>query len=277
MQTGKRWLITGVSSGFGKLLAEAALARGDRVVGTLRQPDQAEAFSALAPGRTRGLVLDVTDRPGIQTVVNEAVSTFDGLDILVNNAGYGLGGALEELTDDEIDHVIATNLFGPIFVTRAALPALRASRGRIINFSSMAGLVGLPGMAPYCAAKHAVEGLSEALNAEVSPFGVRVMVVAPGGFRTNFFKGSERTSSAPLAIYDGTPAGMTRDSLCKVGDLMPGDPVKAVAAILQAIDTDSPPLHLLLGSDALAGYRKKIEEMHDSIKEWESVTLSTDF
>jgi len=271
----KRWFITGVSSGFGRLLAEAVLARGDSVAGTLRNADQAEAFAALAPGRAHAVLLDVTDRPRIPAAVAEGVSLLGGLDVLVNNAGYGLAGALEELNDDEIDHAIDTNLVGPIYVTRAALPALRASKGHIVNFSSMAGLVGLPGMAPYCAAKHGVEGLSESLSGELQPFGIRVTLVEPGGFRTNFFKGSERIARDPNPIYDGTPAGMTRSSLSKVGDLMPGDPAKAVAAILTAVDTPEPPLRLVLGADALSGVRAKLKAVEANLAEWEQVTLGT--
>jgi NAD(P)-dependent dehydrogenase (short-subunit alcohol dehydrogenase family) len=253
--SGKRWFITGVSSGFGRLLAETALARGDSVVGTLRNPEQAEAFTALAPGRAHAIMLDVTDR----------------------NAGYGLAGVLEEMQDDEIDHAVETNLMGTIYVTRAALPALRESKGHIVNFSSMAGMIGLPGMATYCAAKHGVEGFSEALSIEMAPFGVRVTVVEPGGFRTNFFKGSERIARKPLAIYDETPGGMTRSGLSGAGDYMPGNPEKAVQAILKAIEAPTPPLRLVLGADALGSIRSKLDGVIANLSEWENVTLSTGF
>jgi len=195
----------------------------------------------------------------------------------VNNAGYGLAGALEELGEDEIDHAIDTNLNGTIYVTKAALFALRESHGQILNFSSLAGLMGLPGMSAYCAAKHAVEGFSESLAAELQPFGVRVTLVEPGGFKTNFFKGSERTSRHPLPVYDGTPAGMARDGLSAAGDYMPGDPARAVAAILLAIDAQQPPLRLVLGSDALSGIRAKLESVGANLAEWEHLTLSTGF
>jgi len=273
----KRWFITGVSSGFGRLLAEAAFARGDSVVGTLRSPGQTDEFTSLAPGRAHVVILDVTDRKRIPGAVAEGVAKLGGLDVLVNNAGYGLAGALEELDDDEIDHAIETNLGGAIYVTRAALPALRESRGHIINLSSMAGLVGLPGMAPYCAAKHGLEGLTEALGAELQPFGVKVTLVEPGGFRTKFFKGSERIARNPLPIYDSTPAGMTRSALAGIGDKMPGDPAKAVRAILQAIDAEKPPLRLVLGADALGGFRNKLKSVEANLAEWEDVSLSTGF
>jgi len=273
----KRWFITGVSSGFGRLLAEAVLARGDSVVGTLRNAEQADAFEALARGRAHTVLLDVTDRKRIPAAVAEGVAKLGGVDILVNNAGYGLAGTLEELQEDEIDHAIETNLSGTIYVTKAALPALREGRGRILNFSSMAGLVGLPGLSPYCAAKHAVEGFSESLSAELAPFGIKVTLIEPGGFRTNFLKGSARTARAPLSIYDATPGGMTRSLLSGADVMVPGDPAKAVAAILLAVDADEPPLRLVLGADALSTVRAKLQSMSDDLSQWEHVTLSTAF
>jgi NAD(P)-dependent dehydrogenase (short-subunit alcohol dehydrogenase family) len=277
MKESRRWFITGVSSGFGRLLAEAALKRGDSVVGTLRQAEQGAAFEALAPGRAHAILLDVTDRRRIPAAVEEGVGKLGGIDVLVNNAGYGLAGALEELHEDEIDHAIDTNLNGTIYVTKAALPALRASRGQILNFSSLAGMVGLPGMAAYCAAKHAVEGFSESLASELQPFGITVTLIEPGGFRTNFFKGSERIARQPMSIYDGTPGGMTRAGLSGAGDLMPGDPARAVEAILLAIDAEEPPLRLVLGSDALAGVQAKLDRLSANLAAWEHVTLSTAF
>ena len=277
MRSSKRWFITGVSSGMGRLLAEAVLARGDSVVGTLRNPDQAEEFKALAPGRAFAVILDVTDRKNIAPAVAEGISRLGGLDVLVNNAGYGLAGVLEESEEDEIDHVIATNLGGTIYVTKAALPALRESRGHIVNISSMAGLLGLAGMAAYCAAKHGVEGFSESLSAELEPFGVRVTLVEPGGFRTNFFKGSERIARNPMSIYDETPGGMTRSMLSRAGDMMPGDPAKATQAMLQAIDSEAPPLRLVLGPDALDRFRQKLESVDANLTAWEHLSVSTSF
>ncbi len=277
MHENRRWFITGVSSGFGRLLAEAALARGDSVAGTLRSPEQAGAFEALAPGRAHAVLLDVTERKRIPAAVSEGVGKLGGIDILVNNAGYGIAGVLEELDEDEIDHAIETNLGGTIYVTKAALPALRESKGRILNFSSMAGLVGLPGMAPYCAAKHGVEGFSESIAAELQPFGIVVTLIEPGGFRTNFLKGSERIARTPLSIYDATPGGMTRSGLSGVGDMMPGDPSRAIEAILRVVDSDAPPLRLVLGADALTSIRDKMDRVQANLAEWESVTLSTGF
>ena len=276
MSGSKRWFITGVSGGFGLLIARAALDRGDSVVGTVRRPDQVAAFQALAD-HAHAVVLDVTDRPRIAAAVSKAIDTLGGIDILVNNAGYGLAGALEELGDDEIDHVIDTNLGGVIYVTRAALPALRESKGRIVNMSSLAGLVGLPGMAPYCAAKHAVEGLTESLHHELQPFGIHVMLVEPGAFRTSFFSGSERTARNPLAVYDRTAAGMTRVGIRSMAGKEPGDPAKAAAAILQAIEADAPPLRLILGTAALDTVKGKLAQMSENIVAWEQVSRSTEF
>jgi NAD(P)-dependent dehydrogenase (short-subunit alcohol dehydrogenase family) len=273
----RRWLITGVSGGFGRLLAEAALARGDSVAGTLRRSEQIAEFEALAPGKAHAVLLDVTDRPRIATAVADAEARLGGIDVLVNNAGYGLIGALEELDDDEIDRAIATNLHGTIYTTRAALPALRASKGHILNLSSMAGLVGIPGLSIYCAAKHAVEGLSESLARELGPFGIRITLIEPGAFRTGFISGSEHVARLPLALYDETPAGRTRASMSQYGGHEPGDPTKAVAAMLQVVDSPEPPLRLVLGNDALTWAQGKLAAVGANIAAWQAVTQSTDF
>jgi len=275
MSNVKRWLITGVSGGFGRHLVEAALARGDHVVGTVRQPGQVAEIEALAPGRAHAVLLDVTDRRRIPLAVAKAVERLGGLDILVNNAGYGLSGAIEELQEDEIDHVLETNLGGPIHVTRAALPALRASAGRIVNISSLAGMVGFAGLASYCAAKFAVEGLSLALRQELAPFGVGVMLVEPGSFRTGFAAVSKRHARAPLAVYDGTPAGDSRDGLTGLAGRERGDPAKAATAILRAIDAEVPPMHLILGDDALGLIRAHRARVDEEIATWKETTLGT--
>ena len=174
----RTWLITGVSSGFGRELAQAILARGDTVVGTMRQKAQLSAFEALAPGRAHGRILDVTDAAAIAPLVAEVEAKVGPIDVLVNNAGYGLGGAVEEIDDAEARHVMETNFFGTLNLIKAVVPHFRARRaGHLVNFSSMAGILGIPGVALYCAAKHAVSGLSEALAGELAPFGIRVTVV----------------------------------------------------------------------------------------------------
>jgi NAD(P)-dependent dehydrogenase (short-subunit alcohol dehydrogenase family) len=273
----RRWMITGVSSGFGRLLAEAVLARGDSVAGTLRQASQAASFEALAPGRAHAVILDVTERARIAPAVAEAVARLGGIDVLVNNAGYGLVGAIEELEEDQIDAVLETNLHGTLYVTRAALPALRESRGTIVNLSSMAGLVGLPGVGSYCAAKFGVEGLSEALRAELAPLGVRIMLVEPGSFRTAFAHGSIRIARTPMPLYEDTPAGKSRNNIRRYHGHERGDPAKAIAAILKALDAPEPPFRLVLGPDALAAVRAKIADLQANLAAWEATTLSTDY
>ena len=271
----KRCLVTGVSGGFGRHIVEAALARGDNVVGTVRQADQIAEIEALAPGRCHAVLLDVTDRKRIPLAVAEAVGKLGGLDVLVNNAGYGLSGALEELQDDEIDHIIDTNLNGTIHCIRAALPALRDGGGNIVNISSMSGMVGFAGLSTYCLTKFAVEGLSAALRKELAPFGIAVTVVEPGSFRTNF-SDAKRYTRAKLAAYDGTPAGNGRDGLNSLAGKQPGDPAKAAAAIVQLIEADDPPAHLILGKDALRMIRNHRARVETEIAAWEAVSLSTD-
>jgi NAD(P)-dependent dehydrogenase (short-subunit alcohol dehydrogenase family) len=276
MGTQKNWLITGVSGGFGRLLAEAALARGDSVAGTLRQAGQAAEFEALAPGRAKAVLLDVTERSRIKPAVAEAVAALASIDILVNNAGYGLIGALEELDEDQIDAVIETNLFGTLYTIRAALPALRDSRGMIVNLSSTAGLTGIPGASTYCAAKHAVEGLTESLQRELAPFGVRTLLIEPGAFQTSFATSSIRLPRATMKLYDDTPAGMARSYMAGGNVAMRGDPQKAVAGMLKAIDSQNPPFRLLLGPDAYEQVQKKLGRFQTDIEAWKETTLGTD-
>jgi NAD(P)-dependent dehydrogenase (short-subunit alcohol dehydrogenase family) len=272
----QHWLITGVSGGFGRLLAEAALARGDSVAGTLRRQEQITEFETLAPGRAHAVLLDVTDRKRIEPAVREAVDRLGRLDVLVNNAGYGVFGALEELDEDEIDRAIETNLHGTIYTTRAAIPALRESHGRILNLSSMAGLVGLPGVSIYCSAKHAIEGFSESLALELGVFGIKVTLIEPGAFRTNFGRGSEHIARRSLMLYADTPAGRMRQGLKTYGGNERGDPAKAVAAMLKIVDSPAPPLRLLLGKDAQKGVRLKLEMQERDFAAWDDVTTSTD-
>ena len=276
--TPRHWLITGASSGFGRELARAALARGDTVVGTLRQAAQVAEFEALAPGRAHAVLLDVTEAAAIAPAVKQAVVRAGHIDVLVNNAGYGFFGAAEETTDAEARQLMQTNFFGALAVTQALLPHLRDRRsGHILNLSSLAGVVGLPGAGLYCASKFALEGLSEALAVELAPFGIRVTIVEPGGFRTNFAAGSLRVASQPLAAYGGTPAGKTRDNISHYHGHEPGDPVKAAAALLAAVDAVEPPRRLPLGPDAVGAVRAKAASVLEQLDRWAALSISTDF
>ena len=273
----RHWLITGVSSGFGRELAQLALARGDTVVGTLRQAAQAAEFEAMAPGRAHAVLLDVTEAAAIAPAVQQAVARAGHIDVLVNNAGYGFFGAVEETTDAEARQLMETNFFGALAVTQALLPHLRERRsGHILNLSSLAGVMGLPGAGLYCASKFALEGLSEALAVELAPFGIRVTIVEPGGFRTNFAAGSLRVASRPLAVYTGTPAGQTRDHIAHYHGHEPGDPAKAAAALLAAVDAAEPPQRLPLGNDAVGAVRGKTAAVLQQLDRWAALSTGTD-
>ena len=270
------WLITGVSSGFGRELAKAALARGEIVAGTVRRLAQIDEFRALAPGRCHAYQLDVTAAATIPDVVASVMRDTGGIDVLVNNAGYGLIGAAEETSDVETRQLFETNFFGLLNVTRAVLPYMRAaSHGHIVNFSSLAGIMGLAGCSLYCSTKFAVEGLSEALAGELAPFGIKVTIVEPGGFRTDFAGRSIVMPARVLAEYAGTPAAKARAHMSSYRGNEPGDPVKAAHAILQAVDSNTPPLRLVLGPDALRVGRAKLASLAQNYDAWEQVSSST--
>jgi NAD(P)-dependent dehydrogenase (short-subunit alcohol dehydrogenase family) len=272
------WLITGVSSGFGLELARTVLARGDTVVGTLRQQEQAASFEKLAPGRAHGVLLDVTRPEAIGPAVQQAIERAGRIDVLVNNAGYGLFGAVEETSDAEARHVMETNFFGALGVTRALLPQLREQRsGHIFNIASVAGVIGFPGCGLYAASKFALEGMSEALAGELAPFNVRVTIVEPGGFRTNFAGGSMRQAAQVLDAYADTPAGKARHSISRYHGHQPGDPVRAAQAILTVLESPQPPLRLLLGADAVQMVRGKHQGVLSEIAQWETLSASTAF
>jgi NAD(P)-dependent dehydrogenase (short-subunit alcohol dehydrogenase family) len=274
----KVWLVTGVSSGFGRELARAALKRGYTVLGTMRQESQRAEFEAMAPGRAHARLLDVTQAATIPKLVSEVIEKFGNIDVLVNNAGYGLMGAVEELDDAESRRVLETNFFGTLNMVRAVLPHFRSRRaGHIVNMSSIAGLLGIAGVGLYCASKFAVTGLSESLAQELAPFGIRVTVVEPGGFRTNFAGGSMTLAKKLMTEYDGTPAATPRGMREHYHGKEPGDPAKAAAAIITAVESPKPPLHLLLGPDALQYVRHKLAAFGEDISAWESVTSGTSY
>jgi len=277
-QHGKVWLITGVSSGFGRELARAALARGDTVAGTLRSESKFADFRALAPGRAHAYRLDVTDLAAIPRVVGEVTERLGRVDVLVNNAGYGQMGLIEELSEAEIRRQFETNFFGLLELVRAVLPGMRARRsGHIVNISSVAGSSGIPSFGIYCASKFAVEGLSESLAGEVAPFGIRVTIVEPGGFRTEFSGGSIGSAQRVMAEYAETPAGKVREMFAGYHGHEPGDPAKAADAILRVVDAAHPPLRLVLGLDALTMLRRRMASVIKDYDDWAELSSSTNY
>ncbi|MEM5340687.1 oxidoreductase [Paraburkholderia azotifigens] len=269
-------LITGVSSGFGRALAEQALDAGHRVVGTVRSEQAGTAFEALSPGRAVARVLDVTDFESIDRVVADIEATVGPVDALVNNAGYGHEGVMEESPLAEMRRQFDVNVFGAVAMMKAVLPAMRVRRrGHILNITSMGGFITMPGITYYCGSKFALEGISEALAKEVRPFGIFVTAVAPGSFRTDWAGRSMIRSPRSIPDYDPLfdPIRKAREE--KSGKQL-GDPVKAARAMLSLIGMDNPPTHLLLGSDALGLVRDKLSALKDEIDAWETVTRSTD-
>lgn len=276
MSTTKTLFITGVSSGFGQALARKALLAGHRVVGTVRSMAAAREFEVLDPAKAHARVLDVTDTTSIDTLVADVEATFGPVDVLVNNAGYGHEGVLEESPLEEMRKQFDVNVFGVVAVTKAFLPYFRGRRrGQIINITSMGGFITMPGIAYYCGSKFALEGLSEVMGKELASFGIAVTAVAPGSFRTDWAGRSMQRSPRRIADYDQVFDPIRQARQEKSGKQL-GDPQKAAKAILQLIDSEKPPAHLLLGSDALALVRAKLAELSTELDAWEAVTLSTD-
>ncbi|MGU3591978.1 oxidoreductase [Methylobacterium brachiatum] len=274
----RNWLITGVSSGLGRALAEAALAQGDLVVGTVRKPEQIAEIERLAPGRALAVILDVTSSASIIEGVAAAANALGGrIDVLVNNAGWGLVGAVEETTDDEAHAVFETNFFGQLNVTRAVLPIMRTQKfGHILAASAVGGFTGFPGLSVYSAAKAAVDVMNEALAGEVAPFGIKVTVLTLGIFRTRFAAGSLK-KTAPMDVYAQTPAGEFRGFIGGLTGKQPNDPVRGAQAILRVVASEAPPLHLILGQDALGVVRKKLDSVQADVTAWEAASASTAF
>lgn len=271
----RTWFITGCSSGFGRAVAEAALARGDRVVGTLRRADQCAAFDRLVPGRSVAEQLDVRNAAQIAAVVQSTIARFGRIDVMFNNAGYGLLGAIEETSAEEAADIVATNFLGTYHVTRAMLPQLRKQGGgHILNMSSGAGIGAVPGLGLYSATKFAVEGLSEALAQEVAGFGIKVTIIEPGAFNTGFPSGGLVKVKRPLEAYSGLTGQLAAGMQHWYGTHA-GDPRRAADAILDVVDAPHPPLRLVLGPDALMGVRAKIDALRSNVDAWEAVSLST--
>ncbi|AIO36036.1 short chain dehydrogenase family protein [Burkholderia cenocepacia] len=276
MASGKVLLVTGVSSGFGRALAQEALAAGHTVVGTVRSAQARRDFEALSAHAAFGRVLDVTDFDAIDGVVAEIEANVGAVDVLVNNAGYGHEGVMEESPLSELRRQFDVNVFGAVALMKAVLPFMRARRrGHIVNITSMGGHITMPGIAYYCGSKFALEGISEALGKEVASFGIAVTAVAPGSFRTDWAGRSMVRTPRSIADYDPVFDPIRRAREQKSGK-QTGDPRKAARAMLAAIDAERPPAHLLLGSDALALVRDKLSALEREIRAWETVTLSTD-
>lgn len=276
MTSPKTLLITGVSSGFGRALAEEALAAGHRVVGTVRGEPARLAFESLSPGAAIGRILDVTDFDAIDGVVADIEASAGAIDVLVNNAGYGHEGVMEESPLSEMRRQFDVNVFGAVAMIKAVLPFMRQRRrGHILNITSMGGHITMPGIAYYCGSKFALEGISEALGKEVQPLGIAVTAVAPGSFRTDWAGRSMTRTPRAIADYDAIfdPIRKAREE--KSGHQL-GDPRKAARAMLAAINADHPPAHLLLGSDALGLVRGKLAALQEELTAWETVTKSTD-
>jgi NAD(P)-dependent dehydrogenase (short-subunit alcohol dehydrogenase family) len=271
------WFITGTSQGFGRELVRAALQRGDSVVATSRNPQTVTAAFPDAGNRLLAVSLDLRDEKQIASVIEQSVAKFGRLDVLVNNAGHGLTGAVEEASDAEIASVFEINVFGLIRVTRAVLPYFRKQKsGHIVNLSSVGGLVGLPGWGIYNATKFAVEGLSEAIAAEAGPLGIGVTAVEPGPFRTDFLGGSLAATAKILPDYKET-AGQTRTANFTRHGNQPGDPAAAADAIVKAVTSPKPPLHLILGSVAYDRYQTKLTAVKQEMEAWRETTVSADY
>ncbi|WP_232383639.1 oxidoreductase [Actinomadura violacea] len=275
-KNGRVWLITGATSGFGRAIAEAALAAGDTVVAAARRPQALDDLVERHPGRVTAVALDVTDQARIADVVADVLLWHGRIDVLVNNAGRGLVGAVEETTDGELRDLMDLHFFGPAALTRAVLPHMRAQgSGAVVQLTSQGGRLSFPGVGGYSATKFALEGLTEALAAEVAPFGIKVMIVEPGAFRTSFAGGGLQMT-AEMPEYAAT-VGQVRKGLPDSDGKQPGDPAKAAAAILTALDAEDTPLRLPLGSDAADAVAASLDGLQKELAAWEPLIRSTDF
>ncbi|MEW1910443.1 oxidoreductase [Kitasatospora sp. NPDC085895] len=273
----RTWLITGASRGFGRRLAAAVLERGDRLVATARRPEQLDDLVSRYGQRVRTAALDVTDADAARAAVRAAVDAFGRLDVVVNNAGYANSGPIEEIPEQDFRDQFEANFFGVVNVTRAALPVLREQRsGMFVQFSSLGGRVGgTPGMGAYQSAKFAVEGFSEVLAVEVAPFGVKVVIVEPGAFRTDW-QGSSMELHAVGADYEQTVGAMNRYRQENNGT-QPGDPARAAEVIIDVVNHDDPPRRLLLGAQAVTAALEAGEARAEETRKWAAASRSADF
>lgn len=269
------WFITGCSTGFGRELVKHVLERGYRTVVTARKPDEVKDLAA--KGEALVLKLDVTDQGQIDAAIKAAEDKFGRIDVLVNNAGIGYFAAVEESEEDQVRRMFEINVFGLSRMIHAALPGMRKRRkGFIVNFSSIGGLVSFPATGYYHATKFAVEGLSEALWQEVEPLGIKVMLVEPSGFRTDWAGRSANESKRQIDDYAAT-AGVRRSQSRANSGKQPGDPVRAAQAIVKAVESPNPPHHLLLGNAAYKAATAKLEDLRKEFSAWEAVSRWADF
>jgi NAD(P)-dependent dehydrogenase (short-subunit alcohol dehydrogenase family) len=275
--TQRAWLITGVSSGFGRALTEQLLDRGDRVVGTVQRPSTVADLAGRYPKLLRVEVLDVTDTAAIRDVVDRSFAAMGQIDVAVSNAGYGLFGAAEELSDDQIDRIVATNLVGSIQLIRAVLPHMRAQgHGRIIQLSTYGGQVAFAGNSLYHATKWGIEGFVESVAQEVVPFGIGMTLIEPGGARTEFRYRSADVADA-MVEYDGTPAHAFREMLDPSNGRAPGDPARMAASIIASVDVNPAPMRIMLGSQALETTLKVLRARIIAFEAQTALAASTDF
>jgi NAD(P)-dependent dehydrogenase (short-subunit alcohol dehydrogenase family) len=271
----KTFLITGVSSGFGRALAEAALRDGHTVAGTVRSDGDKKNFEALGPG-AHALMLDVTSTAQIAPAIAEIESRVGAIDVLVNNAGYGHEGILEESSIDELRRQFEVNVFGAVAMIQAVLPSMRKRRaGHILNITSMGGIITLPGLSYYHGSKFALEGISEALGKEVKDLGIHVTAIEPGGFRTDWAGRSMVRAARSIPDYDALIEPIRKRRM-ELSGWQVGDPAKAAQAMLKVAMSDNPPAHLLLGSDAVRLVDEKMQSLQAEFAAWKSLSLSTD-
>ncbi|MDU4697816.1 MAG: oxidoreductase [Paenibacillus sp.] len=272
----KVWLITGSSRGFGRSLAEAVLANGDRLIATARKPEQLAALTERYGDRVRTVTLDVTNQEQVKAAVESAIQAFGRLDVLVNNAGYGNIASIEETSPEDFRAQFETNFWGVVYVTKAALPFLREQgSGHILQFSSVGGRIGSPGLGPYQAAKWAVEGFSEVLAKEVAPLGIKVTIIEPGGFRTDW-AGASMSHIEPREEYRDT-VGLMLERVRQSSGKQKGDPTKAAQAIIAIVAEKNSPLRLLLGSDAVQMALDADQRRLAETERWAELSVSADF
>jgi NAD(P)-dependent dehydrogenase (short-subunit alcohol dehydrogenase family) len=272
----KVWLVTGASSGFGRAIVEAALAAGDVVVGAARRTEALDDLVAARPDQMEALRLDVTDTGAAEAAVRDVVARHGRIDVLVNNAGRTHVGAFEETTEQELRDLFALHVFGPAALTRAVLPSMRERRsGAVVQMSSMGGQLSFAGFSAYSGTKFALEGLSEALADEVAEFGIKVLIVEPGAFRTALFDTSRAGVSADSGMY--ARVSETRGAVDGGDGVQPGDPAKAAALVLAALDAEETPLRLPLGEDAIDAVLGHLDQVRGDIAAWEKRTRATGF